>query len=99
MQETQLQSLSQKDTLEKKMATPSSIFAWSIPWKEEPGGALPPNLIKCLVISHYLSHHSVIFTIALSTNQYCIVSFFFFFLPPLPTMRIEILLFSAVSQG
>ena len=38
MQETQLQSLSQKDTLEKKMATPSSIFAWSIPWKEEPGG-------------------------------------------------------------
>ena len=38
MQETQLQSLSQKDTLEKKMATPSSIFAWSIPWREEPGG-------------------------------------------------------------
>ena len=24
--------------LEKGMATPSSIFAWGIPWTEEPGG-------------------------------------------------------------
>ena len=24
--------------LEKEMATYSSIFAWRIPWKEEPGG-------------------------------------------------------------
>ena len=33
-----VQSLGSEDPLEKKMATPSSIFAWSIPWKEEPGG-------------------------------------------------------------
>ena len=27
-----------KDPLEKEMATQSSILAWEIPWKEEPGG-------------------------------------------------------------
>ena len=37
MQETQVQSLSRKDLLEKKMATNSSILAWKIPWMEEPG--------------------------------------------------------------
>ena len=31
-------SLGQEDPLEKKMATPSSILAWRIPWTEEPGG-------------------------------------------------------------
>ena len=37
MQETQVQSLGQEDTLEKEMATHSSILAWRIPWTEEPG--------------------------------------------------------------
>ena len=37
MQETQVQSLGWEDPLEKSMATPSSILAWSIPWTEEPG--------------------------------------------------------------
>ena len=37
MQETQIQSLGQKDTLEKGMATHSSILAWRIPGTEEPG--------------------------------------------------------------
>ena len=36
-QETQVQSLDQKDSLEEEMATPSSILAWRIPWTEEPG--------------------------------------------------------------
>ena len=27
-----------EDLLEKEMATHSSIFAWRIPWTEEPGG-------------------------------------------------------------
>jgi len=31
-------SLGQKDSLEKRMATHSSILAWEIPWTEEPGG-------------------------------------------------------------
>ena len=38
MRETWVQSLGQEDLLEKEMATHSSIVAWKIPWKEEPGG-------------------------------------------------------------
>ena len=38
MQETWVQLLGQEDSLEKEMATHSSILAWSIPWAEEPGG-------------------------------------------------------------
>ena len=34
----QVWSLGQEDTLEKKMATHSSILAWKIPWTEESGG-------------------------------------------------------------
>ena len=30
-------SLGQENTLEKEMATHSSILAWRIPWIEEPG--------------------------------------------------------------
>ena len=37
MQETQVQSLGWKDSLEKGMATHPSILAWKIPWTEEPG--------------------------------------------------------------
>ena len=37
MQETQVQPLGWKDTLEKGMATHASILAWRIPWTE-PGG-------------------------------------------------------------
>ena len=37
MQETQVQSLGQEDSLEKEMANHSSVFAWKIPWTEEPG--------------------------------------------------------------
>ena len=37
MQETQVQSLGQKVTLEKEMAIHSSILAWIILWTEEPG--------------------------------------------------------------
>jgi len=37
MQETQVPSLGRNDRLEKGMAH-SSILAWRIPWREEPGG-------------------------------------------------------------
>ena len=37
VQETQVRSLSWEDPLEKEMATHSSILAWRIPWREEPG--------------------------------------------------------------
>ena len=38
VQETWVRSLGQEDSLEKEMATPSSMLAWRIPWTEEPGG-------------------------------------------------------------
>ena len=37
MWETWVQSLSWKNSLEKEMATLSSILAWRIPWTEDPG--------------------------------------------------------------
>ena len=37
MRETWVQSLGQEDLLEKELATHSSILAWKIPWREEPG--------------------------------------------------------------
>ena len=56
VQETGVRSLDQEDSLEKGMATYSSIFAWKIPWTEGPemrwimqqtSGILPlqPNLL------------------------------------------------------
>ena len=37
IQESQVQSLGQEDSLEKGMATHSSILAWKTPRTEEPG--------------------------------------------------------------
>ena len=37
-QEIQVQYLVQEDSLEKEMATHSSILAWKMPWTEESGG-------------------------------------------------------------
>ena len=42
MQETQVQSLDQEDTLEKEMTTHSRALAWKIPWTEEPGRLYMP---------------------------------------------------------
>jgi len=38
VQETQVPSLVQEDSVEKEMGTHSSILAWRIPWTEDPGG-------------------------------------------------------------
>ena len=38
MQEAWVQYLGGEDPLEKEMTAHSSIFAWIIPWTEEPGG-------------------------------------------------------------
>jgi len=37
VRETGVRSLGREDPLEKEMATHSSILAWRVPWKEEPG--------------------------------------------------------------
>ena len=47
MQETQVQSLGQKDPLEKGMTTHSSILAWTVPWTEEPSGLQSMGLQRC----------------------------------------------------
>ena len=38
MLETRVRSLGCEDSLEKRMATHSSILAWRIPWTEKPNG-------------------------------------------------------------
>ena len=38
MQEIQVLSLGLENSLEKEMASHSSILAWRIPWTEDPGG-------------------------------------------------------------
>ena len=37
MEKAQLQSLGQEDSLEKGIATHSSVLAWKIPWAEKSG--------------------------------------------------------------
>ena len=41
-----VRSLGQEDSLEKEMATHSSILAWEIPQTEEPGGLQFKGLCK-----------------------------------------------------
>ena len=38
MRDTRVCSLGREDSLEKELATHSSILAWKTPWMEEPGG-------------------------------------------------------------
>ena len=46
MQETQVQSLSQEDPLEKEMANHSNILPWEIPWTEDSGGLQSHGVTK-----------------------------------------------------
>ena len=55
MQEIWIQSLAGKDSLEKEMATHSSILAWRIPWTEEPARLQP-------MWSQRVRHDGAIFT-------------------------------------
>ena len=63
MQKTQIQCLGQEDTLEKGMATHSSILAWRIPGTEEPGGlqSMGSQKTLSLLMKHpQLTSHSVV---------------------------------------
>ena len=48
-----IQSLSQKDPLEKGMSTHSSILDWRILWTEEPGGLQSMDLQR---VGHHQSN-------------------------------------------
>ena len=52
VQETWVRSLGWEDSLEKGMATHSSILAWEIPWTEEPGG---PQYLESQRVRHDLA--------------------------------------------
>ena len=56
----QVRSLGQQDLLEEHMATYSSILAWRIPWREEPGGLQSishKELDTTKVTEHYTAQH------------------------------------------
>ena len=46
MRETQVRSMRREDPLQKKMATHSSILAYSIPWTEDPSGLQCMGVVK-----------------------------------------------------
>ena len=48
MHKTWVRSLGQEDSLEKDMATHSSILAWEISWTEEPSGLQSTELQSVL---------------------------------------------------
>ena len=56
MRETWVQFLGQEVPLEKEMATHSSILAWRIPWKEQPGRLLFVRLQESLSTIFTYSH-------------------------------------------
>ena len=49
MQEILIQSLGQKEPLEKGKATHSSVLAWEIPWTEEPSRLQSMGSQKCQI--------------------------------------------------
>ena len=54
MQETQIQSLDWEDSLEKEVATHSSILAWEIPQTKQPGG---PQSMESQVRHNWATEH------------------------------------------
>ena len=46
IQETWVRSLGWEDPLEEGTETHSSIFAWRLPWTEEPGGLQSTGLLR-----------------------------------------------------
>ena len=46
MQETQVRSLDQEESLREEMATHSSILAWRVPWSDSQAGYSPRGLTE-----------------------------------------------------
>ena len=72
--ETWVQFLSQKDSLEQEMTTHSNIFAWKMPWAEEPDG-LSPWGTKCWTqVSNWTSTTTPCSPKQLGPSSNCLVS-------------------------
>ena len=69
-------------SLEKEIATHSSIIAWEIPWIEEPGGLLSmwSQRIKHNLVTKEQQQHMkfIVLFLSLSYKDACIEFFFFF---------------------
>ena len=80
MQEMKVQSLGQKDPLEKEMATHSSALACRIPQTEEPGGLQSQRVGHHWATAHKLcSHLGLVWTLTVFADQvtkHLILSFF-----------------------
>ena len=61
MQETWVPSLGQDDSMEKGMATHSSVLAWRIPWTEEPGRLQSVGLKESDMIEWLSNTHTIVF--------------------------------------
>ena len=61
MQAVQVWSLGQENPLEEGMATHSSIFAWRIPWTEEPGGlqSMESPRVRHDLVTEHSTHTSL----------------------------------------
>ena len=57
MQETWVQSLGLEDSLEKGMATHSSILAWGIPKTEKPGRVQSMEITEKLAMTELLNNN------------------------------------------
>ena len=67
MQETQVWSMGREDSLEKEVATHSSILTWKIPWTEESGGLQSRGLQR--VKPNYTTEHNNEFVANLYTDS------------------------------
>ena len=85
MQETRVQSLSQEDPLEKKIAIHSNILDWKIPWTEEPDGLqsmglqrVRHNLAWACAHTHTDTHIHTLCNFTVLVLTHFIISFFVF---------------------
>ena len=75
MQETWVRSLGWENPLEKEMATRSSILAWKIPWREEPGRlqsmgvAKEPDTTERLQFQTFLADNKIPYHISLPARS------------------------------
>jgi len=69
MQETQVQSLDQKDALKEAMATHASIVAGKIPWTEEPGGLRSMGVTKNQTRLKWLSNSLIVLKVKVSSES------------------------------
>ena len=67
MQETWVQSLGQKDPLEKGMATHSSVLAWRITWTEE---SVSLQSMGSQIVGNDLTTNASLFNLISSTLSY-----------------------------